>query len=115
MEMTLGLWHLDGNLKDSSYWNNTPGTAYNNKFTDGLYTNGKIFSENTNDFLELKLDKVKLPSSWTLEWCEYVPSFSTSTNYGDDVYYPTGSGHFGPVDYNLCPSEEDDRPVEVCV
>lgn len=112
---TLGLWHLDGNLKDSSYWNNTPGTAYNNKFTDGLYTNGKIFSENTNDFLELKLDKVKLPSSWTLEWCEYVPSFSTSTNYGDDVYYPTGSGHFGPVDYNLCPSEEDDRPVEVCV
>lgn len=75
---TLGLWHLDGDLKDSSYWNNTAGNAYNNKYTEGLYTSGKIFSEDTNDFLELKLDKVSLPGSWTLEWCEFVPEYKIS-------------------------------------
>ncbi len=73
---TLGLWHLDGDLKDSSYHGNTAGTAYNNVYTDGLYTNGKKFSDSSEDFLELKLDKVDLPSSWTLEWCEYVDSVS---------------------------------------
>lgn len=91
---TLGLWHLDGNLKDSSYWNNTPGTSYNNKFTDGLYTNGKIFSDNTRDFLELKLDKVKLPSSWTLEWCEYIPSIGYTHALGDSVSPNGSSGVF---------------------
>lgn len=85
---TLGLWHLDGNLKDSSFWNNTPGSSNTNKFTDGLYTNGKIFSDDENDFLELKLDKVKLPSSWTLEWCEYIPKIDLSVpKYPVSDYY----------------------------
>lgn len=75
---TLGLWHLDGDLKDSSYHGNTAGSAYNNVYTDGLYANGKKFSDSEDDFLELKLDKVDLPSSWTLEWCEYVPETSIS-------------------------------------
>ncbi len=73
---TLGLWHLDGDLKDSSYWENTAGNAYNNKYTDGLYTSGKLFSDSEDDYLELKLDKVSLSSTWTLEWCEYVPENS---------------------------------------
>ena len=85
---TLGLWHLDGNLKDSSFWNNTPGSSNTNKFTDGLYTNGKIFSDDENDFLELKLDKVKLPNSWTLEWCEYIPKIDLSVpKYPVSDYY----------------------------
>lgn len=107
---TLGLWHLDGDLKDSSYWNNTPGSSYNNKFTDGLYTSGKIFSEDMNDFLELKLDKVSLPSSWTLEWCEYIPEvkLETSSYPVSDYYYnnlknlsysSTGKNEFGGTTY----------------
>lgn len=112
---TLGLWHLDGDLKDSSYWNNTSGSSYNNKFTDGLYTSGKIFSEDMNDFLELKLDKVSLPSSWTLEWCEYIPDFSTTTTYGD-AFYPSGTKNFtGASSYYECPDKQDDRNVNVYV
>lgn len=79
---TLGLWHLDGDLKDSSYHGNTAGSAYNNVYTDGLYTNGKKFSDRSDDFMELKLDKVDLPNSWTLEWCEYIPSASTYSHLG---------------------------------
>lgn len=79
---TLGLWHLDGDLKDSSYHGNTAGSAYNNVYTDGLYANGKKFSDSENDFLELKLDKIDLPDSWTLEWCEYV----SDVNYSYDSY-----------------------------
>lgn len=108
---TLGLWHLDGDLKDSSYWNNTPGSSYNNKFTDGLYTSGKIFSEDTNDFLELKLDKVSLPSSWTLEWCEYIPNFSVTSEYGKTVY-PSGTEKY-VNGYYLYPDSQDDRNVSV--
>lgn len=107
---TLGLWHLDGDLKDSSYWNNTPGSSYSNKFTDGLYTSGKIFSEDMNDFLELKLDKVSLPSSWTLEWCEYIPeikietpSYPVSDYYYNNLknlsYSSTGKDQFGGTTY----------------
>lgn len=71
---TLGLWHLDGDLKDSSYHSNTAGSAFNNVYTDGLYEGAKKFGDNEEDFLELNLDKVDLPNSWTLEWCEYIPS-----------------------------------------
>ena len=84
---TLGLWHLDGDLKDSSYHGNTAGSAYNNVYTDGLYTNGKKFSDSSEDFMELKLDKVDLPNSWTLEWCEYIPSKSS---YGTSLQRSTG-------------------------
>ena len=75
---TLGLWHLDGDLKDYSFHNNSAGSAYNNVYTDGLYSKAKRFSENEQDFLMLRLDKVDLPSSWTLEWCELVPSVSVT-------------------------------------
>ncbi len=78
---TLGLWHLDGDLKDSSFWGNSSGTSYTNKYTDGYWgdTLGKSFSDNTNDYMKLSLDRVNLPSTWTLEWYEYVPEFSFST------------------------------------
>lgn len=89
---TLGLWHLDSDLKDSSYWNNTAGNAYNNKYTEGLYTSGKIFSENENDFLELKLDKVSLPDTYTLEWCEYIPESSYVPEVIQPKLYTTYDG-----------------------
>lgn len=102
---TLGLWHLDGNLKDSSFWNNTPGTSSNNKFTDGLYTNGKIFSDDPDDFLELKLDKVNLPSSWTLEWCEYIPKTDLSIpKYPDSDYYYY---NLSKLPYSRCEEDTD--------
>lgn len=92
---TLGLWHLDGDLKDSSYHGNTAGSAYNNVYTDGLYSNGKQFSDSDDDFLELKLDKVDLPSSWTLEWCEYIPSsgISESVISTTSPSYSSSSGY----------------------
>ena len=103
---TLGLWHLDGDLKDSSYHGNTAGSAYNNVYTDGLYSNGKKFSDSLSDYLDLKLDKIELPSSWTLEWLEYVPSMGADVSYTDDIsslptfgntgysYYDKGFYHF---------------------
>lgn len=69
---TLGLWHLDGNLKDSSYHGNTSGSAYSTTYKDANFEGGKYLSSNSNDFLELKLDKVSLPSSYTLEWIQYA-------------------------------------------
>ena len=89
---TLGLWHLDGDLKDSSFWNNTAGSAYNNKYTDGYWTEtlGKSLSDVDSDFLELKLDKVDLPSTWTLEWSEYLPDCFInyeSISFGNGVNY----------------------------
>ena len=91
---TLGLWHLDGDLKDSSYWENTAGNAYNNKYTDGLYTSGKLFSDNENDYLELKLDKVSLPSTWTLEWCEYLPNSGLTIEPIDNFSKLIGVGSY---------------------
>lgn len=114
---TLGLWHLDGDLKDSSYHGNTAGSAYNNVYTDGLYSNGKKFSDSLSDYLDLKLDKIELPSSWTLEWLEYVPSMGADVSYTDDIsslptfgntgysYYDNGFYHFDDsshdINYNL--------------
>lgn len=89
---TLGLWHLDGDLKDSSYHGNTAGSAYNNVYTDGLYTGGKQFSDSEDDFLELKLDKVDLPNTWTLEWCEYIPD-SSATETIDIKSFPYSSSY----------------------
>ena len=86
---TLGLWHLDGDLKDSSFWNNTAGSAYNNKYTDGYWTDtlGKSLSDSNSDFLELKLDKVDLPSVWTLEWYEFIPGSCETSLVEREKYY----------------------------
>lgn len=74
---TLGLWHLDGDLKDSSYWNNTIGKAYSTNYVDSTYTGGYKFGNTDNDYLQLNLDNVDLPETWTLEWVEYVPNNAT--------------------------------------
>lgn len=95
---TLGLWHLDGDLKDSSYWENTAGSAYNNKYTEGLYTSGKIFSDSGSDFLELKLNKVSLPSTYTLEWCEYIPDDSYTSSQTVSEYDNSWDSQYNRTD-----------------
>lgn len=76
---TLGLWHLNNNLKDSSYWANSTGKAYSSTYKDGGLSTGKFLGTSTSDYFTLPLDKVSFsPSSaWTLEWLEYTPSYST--------------------------------------
>lgn len=103
---TLGLWHLDGDLKDSSYWGNTAGSSYQNVYTDGLYSTGKKFSSSKSDFMELKLDKVDLPSSWTLEWCEYVASSEIICSYTGSAQtaipnYDRASGYYDEEIYDI--------------
>lgn len=71
---TLGLWHLDGNLKDSSYWGNSAGSSYTSTYKDARYEGGKYLGTSSSDYLQLNLNKVSLPSSYTLEWVQYVPN-----------------------------------------
>lgn len=76
---TLGLWHLDGNLKDSSYWGNSAGTSYTSTYNDARFEGGKYLGTSESDYFTLPLDKVSLPDSFTLEWVQYVPKKSGST------------------------------------
>lgn len=81
---TLGLWHLNNNLKDSSYWANSTGKAYSSTYKDGGLSTGKFLGTSTSDYFTLPLDKVSFsPSSaWTLEWLEYTPSYNSGViNY----------------------------------
>lgn len=73
---TLGLWHLDGNLKDSSYYGNTSGFSYTSTYKDARYEGGKYLGVSDSDYFQLNLNKVTLPSSYTLEWVQYVPNNS---------------------------------------
>lgn len=81
---TLGLWHLNNNLKDSSYWANSTGKAYSTTYKDGGLSTGKFLGTSTSDYFTLPLDKVSFsPSSaWSLEWLEYTPSYNSGViNY----------------------------------
>ncbi len=89
---TLGLWHLDGNLKDSSYNGNTSGSSYSTTYKDADFDGGKYLSTSFNDFLQLNINKVSLPSSWTLEWIQYVPD--SSWEQFDLVYDPSETRHY---------------------
>lgn len=71
---TLGLWHLDGNLKDSSFWGNSAGSSYSSVYKDAVHEGGKYLGTSYSDYFTLPLDKVSLPDSWTLEWIQYVPN-----------------------------------------
>ena len=79
---TLGLWHLNNNLKDSSYWANSTGKAYSTTYKDGGLSTGKFLGTSTSDYFTLPLDKVSfsLSSAWTLEWLEYTPKQSGSVS-----------------------------------
>lgn len=68
---TLGLWHLDGDLRDSSYWANSYGSSYTSTYRDGRFNGGKYFGNSTSEYLTLKLDNATLPANWTLEWIQY--------------------------------------------
>ena len=91
---TLGLWHLNGNLKDSSYWGNSSGSSTTSTYKTATYDGGKYLG-NSADYFLLKLDKVTLPSSWTLEWIQYVPrktkSSITTTDRNDFLRRETKS------------------------
>lgn len=87
---TLGLWHLNNNLKDSSYWANGTGKAYSTTYKDGGLSTGKFLGTSTSDYFTLPLDKVSFsPSSaWTLEWLEYTPKQSGSVSAKADESQP---------------------------
>lgn len=93
--ITLGLWHLDGDLKDSSYWNNSTGSSYTATYNDARFEGGK-YLKNAGDYFTLKLDKATLPSTWTLEWFEFTPqktdpsltdSFDKAGSWSEKVRY----------------------------
>ena len=79
---TLGLWHLDNNGNDSSYWNNSVATISNVQYSEGVYGSAKYLPKSLNTTLELKLDKCDFDSSkpFTLEWVEYMPDFGSATD-----------------------------------
>lgn len=81
---TLGLWHLDGDLKDSSYWGNSAGSSYTSTYNDAKFDGGKYLSTSSGDYFTLPLDNVSLPSSWTLEWVQYVPDESKTYTKNTD-------------------------------
>lgn len=69
---TLGLWHFDGDSKDSSYWSNSSGTGINLQYSDGVFGSAKYFPENESAYLTLPLDKSNFDCSqaYTIEWIE---------------------------------------------
>lgn len=72
---TLGLWHLDGNGNDSSYWNNSVAVFGNLSYSDGIFSKGKYSPNDSSVVNTLYLDKCGFDSSspYTLEWFEYIP------------------------------------------
>ncbi len=60
---TLGLWHLDGSLSDSSAFHNSDGSFAGEGFTEARYSEGIRFSSDNGDYLEFPLDSVELPDS----------------------------------------------------
>lgn len=73
---TLGLWHLDGNGNDSSFWNNSTAVFGNLSYSDGVFGKGKYSNKDANTTYKLNLDKCSFDSSspFTLEWVEYIPN-----------------------------------------
>lgn len=87
---TLGLWHLNNNLKDSSYWANSTGKAYSSTYKDGGLSAGKFLGTSTSDYFTLPLDKVSFSPSnpYTLEWLAYTSYNADVSNVSyDDPHY----------------------------
>ncbi len=90
---TLGLWHLDGDVKDSSYYNSTGSSVESITYQDSIFTYGKYLTGNdlnlsfanaTNDF-DLFTD------DWTLEYIVYnYGSSSGNTFDGLNHFYWNG-------------------------
>lgn len=75
---TLGLWHFDGDLEDSSYWKNGVGSSTNLQYSTGAFDSGKYVGA----ALTLPLNNCSFDSSspFTLEWREYFPSSLFTTH-----------------------------------
>lgn len=112
---TLGLWHFDQSLEDSSYWNNSVGTSGNLQYQEGMFGKGKYIKGDTNISLTLPLDKAAFDRSqpFTLEWIENTPAVQGTSVLTDkkekaNHQYPqwTDRYYFYDItDYNLliCP------------
>lgn len=75
---TLGLWHFDRNLNDSSFWGNSTGTSINLQYSEGFFEQGKALPAVNYDgkvTTFLPLDKVSFNPTqpYTLEWREFIP------------------------------------------
>lgn len=86
---TLGLWHFDGNLNDSSYWNNSSGISQNLDYTNSFFGQGKVMGTTSSSNVQLFLDKVNFDFSepYTLEWLEYIPSNEVNVTDTGTYYY----------------------------
>lgn len=79
---TLGLWHFDGNLNDSSYWNNSTGTSNNLEFYDAFFGKGKVSPYDPSYKITLPVSNSSFDNTkpYTLEWIEYNPSYNTGSS-----------------------------------
>lgn len=77
---TLGLWHLDGNGNDSSYWNNNTAIFSNISYVDGIFSKGKYVPYGSSNTLYLNKCSFDASSAFTLEWVEYVPKLANTDN-----------------------------------
>lgn len=77
---TLGLWHFDGNLEDSSYWNNSVGLSSSLQYSEGVFDVGK----HVGGDITLSLDHSPFDPSepFTLEWREFYPSLPANNVSG---------------------------------
>lgn len=82
---TLGLWHFDGDLEDSSYWKNNVGSSTALQYSNGAFGSGKLISKNVK--LPLNNCSFDKSSSFTLEWREYHVSLTDDYKSGDVNYY----------------------------
>lgn len=82
---TLGLWHFDGNLEDSSYWNNSVGLSSSLQYSEGVFDVGK----HVGGDITLPLDHCSFDPSapFTLEWRELIPSVPPNYKNGYVSYY----------------------------
>lgn len=94
---TLGLWHLDGNTIDVSYYANTGSTAYTGGYTTGVYDSSGKYMEGAFDYLSLNLNNCFFDSSsdFTLEFSIIGNSNSGSqTQVNTDLTSITGTRYY---------------------
>lgn len=96
---TLGLWHFDGNLNDSSYWNNPSGISENLQFSGGFYSQGKFIGEKSV-CLYLTNTNFDPTQPYTLEWIEYIPSPPDDGYYYTADFLVNNAKFYQSVDYD---------------
>lgn len=106
---TLGLWHFDGNLNDSSYWNNSTGFCDYMGYSNGLFGQSKVVAVDAlqNNCLRLTNCNFDNTQPYTFEWIEYHPTLKDDY-YSDYQYsfykdwYIFPGGYYAEKSINNC-------------